>query len=162
VTPRLFLQIALAPALSLLPPLMDSDGARAMVLAICLQESGLAHRQQIGGPARSYAQFERGGVAGVLAHPTSSTVAAQLCARLDFPADANVVYAVIGFNDIIAAAFARLLLWTSPLALPTRLDAQAGWRLYVSCWRPGKPRPETWADCFARAWEVITEKESIA
>jgi hypothetical protein len=76
---ELFMHHGLTPALSLLPPRMDTPEARALVLAICLQESGgLYNRLQIGGgPARGYPQFEKGakakpgGVYALLNHPTS-------------------------------------------------------------------------------------------
>ena len=61
MTPAQFLRFAIDPALSLLPPVMDTRAARAMIISICLQESRLQHRRQIGGPARGFAQFERGG-----------------------------------------------------------------------------------------------------
>ena len=38
-----------------------STAADVLLLAIGLQESRFEHRQQIGGPARSFWQFERGG-----------------------------------------------------------------------------------------------------
>src|SRR5699024_10369063 len=51
----------LDPALSLLPAVMDTHQARVMLLAIALQESDLAYREQIGGPAHGLWMFERGG-----------------------------------------------------------------------------------------------------
>lgn len=52
---------AIAPALAMLPARMRSDAAEVLLLAIGLQESGLIHRHQIGGPAHGLLQFERGG-----------------------------------------------------------------------------------------------------
>ena len=49
------------PALRILPPMMTSDAAKAMLLAIGMQESRLTHRKQIVGPAMGLWQFERGG-----------------------------------------------------------------------------------------------------
>lgn len=160
MTPQLFVDIALVPALRLLPARMDTPEARAMIIAICLQESKLQHRLQIGGPARGYAQFERmGGVNGVLTHPTSRPHAINVCSALDVLADTNKCYEAIAYNDVLAAVFARLLLWTSPLALPKRGNAQDGWQMYLANWRPGKPHPATWDAYYAQAWTVVTEEE---
>ena len=45
------------PTLRILPPMMTSDAAKAMLLAIGMQESRLTHRKQIGGPAMGLWQF---------------------------------------------------------------------------------------------------------
>lgn len=154
MTPQTFLRCAVAPALSLLPPALDTPPARQMLLAIGLQESGLRHRQQIRGPARGYLQFELGGLQGVLKHDASSALAASVVAALDYdrlsPAD---VHAVLAHNDVLAAAMGRLLLWTHPKALPT--DLQDGWIYYMNLWRPGKPHPGRWATCWAEARELL-------
>ena len=49
---------ALPAACSLLPARMDTRAARALLVAIGLQESRFEHRRQIGGPARGFFQFE--------------------------------------------------------------------------------------------------------
>ena len=96
MAPEYFLDTALRGALKLLPPNMDSLAARAMVLAICLQESKLAFRKQVGGPARGYAQFEAGGgVTGVLTHASSSSYAKAVCASLDVGATVTAVYTAL-------------------------------------------------------------------
>src|SRR3546814_6857126 len=63
-----------------------------MLLAIGLQESRFLHRAQIGGPARGYWQFERGGVHGVLSHHASKAEAGKLCAALDYAPSEDIVY----------------------------------------------------------------------
>ena len=151
---------ALEPALQLLPAFMDTVEARAMCMAIALQESRLEHRRQVGGPARGYWQFELGGgVRGVLSHPASKPYIRAVLAALDYdfaPEDLPVeCYAAIEHNDILAAAFARLLLWTLPGALPGRDAADEGWRQYLKTWRPGKPHPDTWDRNFADAWSLV-------
>ena len=155
MTPEFFLAHALTPALRLLPPNMDSTAACAMVIAICLQESRLRHRRQTNGPARGYAQFEQGGgVRGVLTHPASKPHIRAVLSDLDYPegADAEVCYAAIEHNDILAAAFARLLLWTLPDKLPERDAPETGWQQYIRAWRPGKPHRATWDGFFHAAW----------
>lgn len=158
MTPEFFHDRALVPAMRMLPSKLDTIEARAMVVAICLQESRLEHRAQIGGPARSYAQFElAGGVMGVLNHRASRPHIQAVLAALDYdPAsDAPACFRAIEHNDILAAAFARLLLWTLPDSLPDRNASAIGWSVYTKAWRPGKPRRETWDTCFARAWVAI-------
>lgn len=143
-------------AYSLLPGKMASPEATAMLLAIGLQESGFQHRRQVGGPARSFWQFEQaGGVAGVINHPLTHPIIVPICDLLIYPATTLACYTAIEHNDVLAACFARLLLWTDPRTLPTRNDISKGWQIYVSQWRPGKPHRETWAACFAHAWQVV-------
>lgn len=158
MTPAFFHDFALVPALRLLPSQMDSPQARAMVVAICLQESRLERRVQIGGPARGYAQFELGGgVRGVLSHALTKPHIQTVLAALDYEpkSDATACYQAIAHNDILAAAFARLLLWTVPPALPERDETDAGWKQYLWAWRPGRPHPLTWRGNFDRAWMTI-------
>jgi hypothetical protein len=157
VTPDLFLDTAISPAFGLLPSRMGSAEARAMVLAIALQESELTKRRQMaGGPARGYCQFEKGGgVHGVLTHHASRAHAKAFCRLIDIEPTDDAVYVALEFNDLLCAAFARLLLWTSPLQLPSVDEPARGWRIYQDTWRPGKPHPETWDGCFARAWRIV-------
>lgn len=156
MTPGMFHAIGISPALKLLPPDMDSPAARAMVLAICLQESGLRARQQRNGPARGYAQFEIAGCAGVLSHKATKDHATRICALLDVQPAATAVHRAIEYHDVLAAAFARLLLWTLPQLLPrTSGDSATGYALYLEAWRPGKPRPDEWPANYRAAWELI-------
>ncbi|MFB8829040.1 hypothetical protein ACE0DR_05925 [Azotobacter sp. CWF10] len=147
---------AIAPALALLPARMNSPRAEVLLLAIGLQESGLTHRQQIDGPARGLWQFEQGGgVRGVLQHPLSRPHALTICdARGVFPA-APAVYAALEHDDILAAAFARLLLWTDPAPLPAVGEVGAAWDLYLRTWRPGKPHRNRWDSCYAQAMDAL-------
>lgn len=156
MTPRDFLAVAIAPGLKLLPRAMDSVAARALLLAIADQESGLVHRRQIGGPALSRWQFERAGVAGVLSHPASVRLAQNVCQRLDYPPDAGVVHAAMEHNEVLASAFGRLLLWTLPDRLPLTVETDMAWRQYLSAWRPGRPHPDRWPERYARAWTEVT------
>lgn len=145
---------AIVPALSLLPPRMDSDAARVMLLAITLQEAEAIHRVQFGGgPAHGLWQFEEGGaVRGVMTHPQSRDYARALCSTRRLPFIQRTVWEALPNDDILAAGFARLLLWTDYHPLP-KLDAPAeeGWTYYERNWRPGKPRPEDWPKNHAQA-----------
>ncbi|WP_411887331.1 hypothetical protein [Hydrocarboniphaga effusa] len=156
MTPSTALHIAVEPMLALLPERMASAEAEVMLLAIALQESRLVHRRQIGGPARGYLQFERGGgVVGVLTHSATKDFAAKLCSDLDYKADADVVYGAIENNDVLAFGFGRLLLFSDPAPLPKMGDVQGAWEYYKRLWRPGKPKPDTWPDMYARARAVV-------
>ncbi|GAB3463772.1 hypothetical protein [Azotobacter salinestris] len=147
---------AIAPALSLLPARMNSPQAEAMLLAIGLQESGLIHRRQIGGPARGVWQFEQGGgVTGVLRHPASAGYARGVCTARKVSPEPGIVWAELEHDDILAAAFARLLLWTDPALLPAVGEVGASWDLYLRTWRPGKPHRSRWDSCYAQAMDAL-------
>lgn len=134
----------------LLPCKFDSRPARVLLLAIGLQESGFTTRRQAGGPARGYWQFEQGGgVRGVLEHPASRVYARAVCGIRAVAPVTSDVYAALLNDDLLACAFARLLLWTDPAALPETADA--AWNYYVRNWRPGKPRPDAWAGHYSAA-----------
>jgi hypothetical protein len=134
----------------------DSPEARVMLLAIGLQESRFAHRRQIGGPARGLWQFERGGgVAGVLRHPSSKVLAADACRDHCVKPTAAAVYGHLEHDDVLAAKFARLLLWTDPRPLPALGDVEGAWRYYIRNWRPGKPHRHTWNALYADALEAV-------
>lgn len=152
---------AVGPALALMQPRFYTPNAVHMLLAIGLQESGLCERCQIidgggKGPARGLWQFERGGgVVGVLTHPLTRTHAWDVCRERGVNAVSQDVWAALETDDVLAATFARLLLWTDPRPLPTPNDTEAGWAYYERNWRPGKPHPERWPANFARAGRFV-------
>jgi len=153
ISPQAFVSQILPGALALLPTNMNSRPARVMLLAIALQESSLAHREQIGGPARGLLQFELGGVRGVLTHPASGDYADRVCRLRDVQPTPEQVYGALAGDDILAVALGRLLLWTDPQTLPT--DAQGGWDLYARVWRPGHPRPDDWIGNYQTAAQAV-------
>jgi hypothetical protein len=155
---------AIDPALKLLPAFMDSPTARVMLLAIGLQESRMTHRFQIvrgdryaKGPARGLWQFERGGgVFGVLTHRSTEALARSLCNARDVVPTAPVVHPRLEFDDVLAAGFARLLLWSDGKTLPSvHADHEEAWDCYIRNWRPGKPHRATWDDFHAQAVEFV-------
>ena len=149
------LQVVIFPGLALLPRRMYSPEAIAMLLAIGLQESRFTHRRQIGGPARGFYQFERGGgVAGVLRHYQTREVINNILDRLQYARDTDTSYAAIEHNDALATVYARLLLWTLPGPLPGPDDAAKAWEQYLEAWRPGKPHRQTWGDFYRQAWAI--------
>ncbi len=142
----------ISDAMRLLPSNMDSRQARAMLIAIGLQESRFKHRKQIGGPAHGFWQFEKGGgVKGVLNHATTSKLARQVCNACCVSPDADSVYDALATDDVLACCFARLLLWTDPKAIPAVGNEQASWELYSRVWRPGQPHRQSWGDLYAAA-----------
>ena len=145
-------KLAIAPALALLPARMSGAAGEVMLLAIGLQESRFAHRRQIGGPARGFWQFEQGGgVRGVLRHTAAAGHAQVLCEARNVAATESAVYAALEHDDVLAAGFARLLLWTDAAPLPALGESGGAWTLYARTWRPGKPHPETWEGLYSLA-----------
>lgn len=142
-------------ALSLLSDRMDTPAARAMLLAIGLQESHFTFRRQIGGPARGFWQFESAGVFGVLKHRAILHQAEVALEVLGYAPER--CYEAIADNDVLACVMARWLLWTHPDALPGRHEAARAWDYYLACWRPGRPNRGSWDSFYGRAWEMVTE-----
>lgn len=140
----------------LLPAKFDGRPARVMLLAIGLQESRFTTRQQQGGPARSYWQMEQGGgIRGVLEHPASRPYARAFCGLRAVAPVSSDVYAAFLSDDQLACAFARLLLWTDAAPLPPVDDASGAWAYYLRNWRPGQPRPDSWAANHAAAVAAV-------
>ncbi|GEM_PF-293142 len=139
------------PALRLLPPAMTSLQAVVLIVAIFLQESALAHRWQVvdakrperKGPARGLAQFEkgtrasRGGVWGIYLHASSRYWLSKVCEALGIPFTPDAIWQAMERSDVLAAACARLLLFTDPKPLPAPDDEEGAWKLYLRTWRPG-------------------------
>lgn len=144
--------------LSPLSPAMYTRPARVMLHAIGLQESLLTYRRQHGnGPARGLWQFERGGgVVGVLTHASSKALARKVCADRGVDPTAMAVWTALEFDDVLAACFARLLLYTDPRPLPAIGEQQKAWEYYLRNWRPGKAHPETWPENYQAALRAQT------
>ncbi|MCT8165025.1 MULTISPECIES: hypothetical protein [unclassified Pseudomonas] len=124
--------------LALLPPQMGTRPARILLHSINLQENPTRLEQQVGGPARGDYQFERGGgVKGVMTHPASKRLGEEVCRARGVAFEVESIYQAIGRDPILAAALARLLIWTDPKPLPAAGDEQAAWDLYLRVWRPG-------------------------
>lgn len=164
MTPSDFNDQIISPALDWMGRRFDSPEARVLMLAIALQESEMKHRWQVidkkrpelKGPARGFFQMERGGgVFGVMHHPATSMLALRICAYRAVMFTSNAVWQAIETDDILAAVFARLLLFSDPAPLPAVSDAQGAWGYYVRTWRPGKPHLEKWPVNHEAALEVM-------
>jgi hypothetical protein len=161
---------AIAGAYDILPERMRSAQATVMLLAIQLQEAPNQEQRQIGGPAVGIWQFENGGgIKGVLAHPASAPHARAVCAALGVPATRGGVYAALQTtNDVLDAAFARLLLFTDPKPLPGMGNVEESWQLYLRTWRPGahsrgdseqrNKLRQKWSINYAKAMESVVLK----
>lgn len=160
---------AIKPAMAMLPARLRSREAVVMLLAIGLQESLFKYRRQMGnGPARGWWQFERGGgTAGVLQHRASSALALDVCRARGVAAAVGDVHLNFENDDVLAAAFARLLLWTDPKTLPGLNDVDGAWQLYLRTWRPGaytRGTPEhraklrkKWGGYYAQAMQEVSK-----
>ena len=167
MTPELLLKAAIIPALSLLNPRLDTPEARAMLICVAAQESGLRARRQMleardhwweskPGPANGLWQFERdGGVRGVMRHAAASAIVLPVIDALLYPRDPYAVHEALIHNDVLACVLARALLYSVPDALPGPDEPGNGWEQYLSAWRPGKPHKEAWAAHYRTAWDIV-------
>lgn len=122
----------------LLPAKFNTDEAVVMLQVIGLQESEFKTRVQGGGgPARSFWQFEKAGVRGVLKHPASMRLALAVCAHENVKATVSSIHERMATNDQLGCAFARLLLYTDPRPLPKIGDVDEAFQYYLRNWRPG-------------------------
>ena len=140
-------------AIDLLGQRYNSPEAKQIMAAIAFQESNFEHRHQIGGPAHGFWQFEKGGgVRGVMNFPTTKKAAQDVCSHFCIEYKSDKVFEEIENNDVLAACFARLLLWTDPRPIPT--DSTEAWDYYIRNWRPGKPHPSRWIDAWQKAKDL--------
>ncbi len=162
MTPKDILVQAVDPALAILAKLgvQSDDRARVLMMAIAGQESAWQYRQQVGGPAHSFWQFEEGGgVVGVLHHPASRDKIVAACAELGVPCTADSIYGLMATpeGDVLSACMARLLLFTDPAPLPNVGEVMAGWDYYQRNWRPGAPHPEVWPGRYGTAMGLVNQ-----
>lgn len=162
MTPYRLLKYAIRPALAELEPhgIAPSEAAERFLLAIALQESALRHRRQVvangleNGPAASFWQFERGGgCVGALRHPLAAPRMRAILEEFNVEPTPLALWEAMRYNDIVAAAAARLLVYTLPGKLPE--DPADGWEQYLDAWRPGEPHPSTWAINWNLADQVV-------
>ena len=158
MTPQRLLKLAILPALAELSELgvKHAPTTARFLLAIALQESGLRYRRQLtaggeeAGPAMGFWQCEVGGACkGVLRHAVTEVRMTKMCEAFNVRPEPLALWEAIRYNDVLAAVVARLLVLTLPQAVPE--TAEDGWKQYLEAWRPGKPRPDEWAGCWAVA-----------
>lgn len=142
-----------------LPGKFASLAATVLLVAIGLQESRFKYRQQMGGPARSYWQMEKGGgITGVLRHKATARHAHAVCVLRGIGATPDAVYAAMLEDDLLGCAFARLLLYSDPKPLPEPGQIVTSWDYYIRNWRPGKPHRATWDSLYSDALGVATPR----
>lgn len=153
----------ISDSLALLPANMNTPAAVCIALAISGQEADFRHRWQVidrrrpavRGPARGLWQFERGGgVRGVLTHPATREHAYRICRLRGIEPVAAAVHPALEADDVLAAVFARLLMWTDAFRLPALGDEDGAWQMYLRTWRPGAHSRGTQAERTAlrRKW----------
>ena len=168
MTPEFLLKTAIIPALSLLDPKLDTPAARALLICIALQETGLRARRQMleardhwweskPGKGHGFWQFERDGATrGVMVrNAAASAIVLPVIDALLYPRDPYAVHEALIHNDVLACVLARALLYSVPDALPGPNDPAKGWAQYVGAWRPGKAHPEVWPENYRIAWEAV-------
>jgi hypothetical protein len=168
MTPELLLKTAIIPALSLLDPKLDTPAARALLICIALQETGLRARRQMleardhwweskPGKGHGFWQFERDGATrGVMVrHAAASAIVLPVIDALLYPRDPYAVHEALIHNDVLACVLARALLYSVPEPLPGPNDPAKGWDYYVGAWRPGKAHVEPWENNYRTAWGLV-------
>lgn len=158
---------AVNKAFAMLPGAMDTLPARIQHAAIGFQESKYKARRQLiivdgqlapEGPATSFWQFENGrlaGINGVLNHRATTTIAKEVCRKCGVIPDRFAVWEHMQVDDVLGAAFARLLMWSDSSPVP--INEQQGWQMYLRTWRPGKPHPEDWPTSYANALKLVAQ-----
>lgn len=159
MTPDLFFSRIVEPTLQYMAAspsisVPTSMGARVLTMATAGQESGWAARRQIGGPARSYWQFEKGGGVAEVMQKTPVELKA-VCASQDVPYDATAIFEAMAWNDTLACTMARLLLWQDPNPLPAVGDKEGAWQYYLRNWRPGAPHRASWDGLYDQSLAAI-------
>lgn len=164
MNPQTLIRTAIIPAFEDLASLKipDTFEARRQVLAIAFQETRLLHRRQVtasgheNGPAMSFWQFEKtGGCAEVFHNSSTRERMRRICTAYEVDDNAAALWHAMQYQDIVAAAAARLLLFTLPAKLPT--TEEEGWKQYIAAWRPGKPHPQVWAKNWLAAETAVKE-----
>lgn len=149
---------AITQAYAILPVKMAGPAARVTLLAFHLQEDPQGFRYQkvkrteatkaenlipgsdqwAKGPARGLWQFEQaGGVKGVLKHPSTARHAVLVCEARGVEPEQSAVWKALETDDVLAAAFARMLMWTDAEKLPAIGEVHKAFDLYLRVWRPG-------------------------
>ena len=140
--------------LNLLPNIPKTDAARVLLFATSRQENPERHPRQLvknpitkalepRGPAAGDFQFEigdpvsRAGVWGVLNHFRVGPIAKAVARAQGVEPTPSAVFKAIQTDPVLAAALARLLYYSTPLALPVVGDEAGAWAIYTNTWRPG-------------------------
>lgn len=96
-------------------------------------------------------------MAGVLRHSATREHALRICDARNVAPVPEQVYQCLKFDDVFAAAFARLLLWSDTAPLPAVGEIGAAWECYLRTWRLGKQHRHTWDTLYAQAMDAVLE-----
>ena len=142
-----------------------TDAARAMLYAAGLQESNLSARFQAmpaesvvhKGAGRGLWQMRPDDVSRVLTDNSTRERSETSANKYVGSVNPHAVWETLEYDDVLAAIFARLMLWPDPAALPapTVANEQAAWDYYVRCWRHSPPREQSWAANWRAAVENV-------
>jgi len=150
--PADFLARAIEPGLALLPPNMGADAARVMLMAIAGQETNWSERRQIpAGQALGYWQFQQDGTVGLMDKLPALTQSVLDTCDLQ----QSEAWEALQYNDAVACAFARLLLWSHPAPLPAIGDQAGAWAYYRRLWKPGRPDAKRWLSAYPIAVSTV-------
>jgi hypothetical protein len=162
MSPDLFFSSILLPSANIfsatVPKPAPSLAPEALVLlmAIAGQESNWSSRLQQNGPARGFWQFEKNeATLGLLTLSATRNSAMAFCAALDIPSDLATVDTAMAWNDPLAFAMARLLLWSDPAPLPAVGDQDTAINYYQRLWRPGAFAPSRRPTNYAAAVRLV-------
>jgi hypothetical protein len=171
MTPETFLTRIVEPTLAYMAAsptiaVPRSKNADVLLTTIAGQESHWEHRRQIGigqyypqkVGARGYWQFESTWAGPVALNDVMVSTKQQLetvCKLIDIPYDEYSLYEACAWNDTLACAMARLLLWIHPARLPAIGDKEAAWQYYLRQWRPGTPHRQTWDGYYDQAVTAV-------
>lgn len=141
-----------------LPGKFNSIEADAMLLTIKVTESGpdFTTRQQKGGPAHGLWQFELAGTAGVIRHSASARYVDTVCYLLGVPVFVQTIYKEFLTNDVLACAFARLLLYTDAAPLPALHQPLEAAHYYKRTWKPGAYREQDFINNYKQVMDFLT------
>lgn len=164
--PGAFFTSIVEPTLQWLSPLVGivpTDEARVLLMTIAGTESNWTERLQIGGPARGRWQFEGGPMSGLAqVILTCPQYINAVCRDLEIPStNGATLFEALAWNDTLACALARLLLWQHPPKLPELGDVQGAYNYYINTWHPGAPRPDEWPGLYNQAMLVIGGARSM-
>jgi hypothetical protein len=150
-------QFIIPAAFSILPVQMDSIAAKAMLIAIGLQESKLTHRRQVEGPAKGLWQNEPNSIIALRTNSRTKAHVENVLSSLMYSTklDAHQIYDICEHNDILSCSLARLLLWAIPTHLPAPGDFDQSWGQYLAAWNPGQPNRARWNLSYTMAWQEI-------
>ena len=142
-----------------------TDAARAMLYAAGLQESNLSARFQATpassalrkGAGRGLWQMRIDDVSRLLTTNSTKERSEAISNKYVGSVHPHAVWATLEYNDVLAAIFARLMLWPDPAALPApaAVNERAALDYYIRCWRPNSPREKDWTVNWRATVEMI-------